>query len=63
MQSVHKGMESLQEAISAYEAEMRPRTGQEVQITLKAAHCAHDWELLTQSPIFKFGANRPEVGK
>lgn len=63
MQSVHNNQKSLQEAIDAYEEEMRPRAGQEVQITLKAAHCAHDWDLLRQSPIFKLGANRAEVEK
>lgn len=63
MRSVHNGEKSLQEAITTYEEEMRPRAGQEVQITLKQAHAAHNWESLMQSPMFKLGANKPEVGK
>ena len=63
MQSVYHGEKSLVEAIDAYETEMRPCAGQEVQITLKQANMAHDWEQLLQSPLFRLGANKQEVRK
>ena len=63
MESVHNGENSVAEAIGEYEAEMRPRASQECQLTLKQAHAAHDWDALMQSPIFKFGANKPTAEK
>jgi hypothetical protein len=60
---MRNGEKSLSQAISDYEAEMRPRAGQEVQITLKQAMMGHDWEQLLRSPMFKLGANKQEVGK
>ena len=58
LKAVAKGEKSLEIAIKSYEEEMMPRGRQEVQISLQQAMMAHDWNKLTQSPIFKIGANK-----
>lgn len=52
------GTQSLPDAVAAYEEEMVARAGQEVEVTSRAARAGHDWNLLTQSPMFKHGANK-----
>ncbi|KAL9113745.1 MAG: hypothetical protein Q9227_002190 [Pyrenula ochraceoflavens] len=55
IKSVQAGYQPLDQAITAYEEEMRTRGGEEVQITLNQAMLAHDWERFKESPIFKMG--------
>ena len=50
--------QTLQTAIAAYEQEMVRRGGEEVETTARAATAAHEWSILTQSPMFKHGANK-----
>jgi hypothetical protein len=44
---------SVQEAITAYEEEMVRTGGEEVETTTMVARAAHDWSILTQSPMFR----------
>ncbi len=52
----------LKTAISEYEVEMVQRGGAEVELTMRQARAAHDWDLLMRSPMFKLGANKVRPG-
>lgn len=50
--------DSLRPALREYEAEMLPRSSREVQISSKAASLAHNFEMLKESPLARFGVRR-----
>lgn len=50
--------EGVQAALRQYEAEMVPRGSLEVQISSRAAAMAHNFEILKESPLAKFGVRR-----
>lgn len=56
--SLRDGEAELQQAMAEYEVEMVARGGGEVEITGKAAKAGHDWDLLMESPAFKYGAHK-----
>ena len=43
------------ERVAAYEAEMRPRAGQEVDLSRLNTEMLHDWSRFTQSPLLSKG--------
>lgn len=53
----------LQEAVNAYEEEMRPRAAKEVRLTLEQANLANDYKTVEQTPMFKVGLNKVEEKK
>lgn len=55
---------TLDQAIRAYEDEMKPRTLKETEVSLMQGRMAHDWESLLNAPMFKAGMNKylDEVG-
>lgn len=53
LKTVALGEKSLEAAISAYEAEMIPRTSKEVDLSLEQGLLCHDWKTFRESPYFK----------
>lgn len=49
------GDKTLGQAITAYEAEMKPRGAKEVALSLDQALKARDLNMIKESPIFKHG--------
>lgn len=45
-------------AIDMYEAEMKPRSGEEVRISVANTTMLHDWKKVMQSPVFKAGVKK-----
>jgi 2-polyprenyl-6-methoxyphenol hydroxylase-like FAD-dependent oxidoreductase len=58
IKAVVAGRQSLQKAISEYEAEMKPRGAKEVALSLEQAIKARDMSTIKDSPIFKVGWQR-----
>lgn len=56
--SVRDGEVEVQQAMAEYEVEMVARGGGEVEVTGKAAKAGHDFDLLMESPAFKYGAHK-----
>ncbi|KAL8747115.1 MAG: hypothetical protein Q9190_000978 [Brigantiaea leucoxantha] len=52
---------TLQEAVSEYEAEMKPRGAKEVALSLEQALKARDMNTLKDSPLFKLGWQRDKT--
>ncbi|BCS00577.1 FAD-dependent oxidoreductase [Aspergillus luchuensis] len=61
IQKVVSGTATLQEAITAYEAEMIPRGHEEVKCSVENGYMLHDWEQVRESPVFRQGF-RPMSG-
>ncbi|KAM3067369.1 hypothetical protein ACMFMF_009860 [Clarireedia jacksonii] len=58
IKAVKAGATTLGEAITAYEAEMKPRGAKEVALSLEQALKARDKDTIKDSPIFKLGWQR-----
>lgn len=58
IKAVVAGEKSLGDAITAYEAEMKPRGAKEVALSLEQALKARDMSTIKDSPIFKVGWKR-----
>ncbi|KAJ9602506.1 hypothetical protein H2200_013049 [Cladophialophora chaetospira] len=60
---VKDGTKTLEEAVRAYEEEMKPRALTEIDVSLMQGRMAHDWEGLLSAPGFRAGMNayREEV--
>ncbi|KAI9652381.1 MAG: hypothetical protein M1831_006859 [Alyxoria varia] len=52
---VKAGETTLKEVVSAYDAEIVPRGGEEVKCSLENGYMLHDWEKVKQSPVFTTG--------
>jgi hypothetical protein len=55
IKAVKGGTTTLEEAITAYETEMKPRGAKEVALSLEQALKARDKDTIKDSPIFKLG--------
>ncbi|KAL9074951.1 MAG: hypothetical protein Q9157_004180 [Trypethelium eluteriae] len=55
---VHEGKQSLPDAISAYDDEMRMRGATEIDVTWKNAYALHHFDALMDSPIAKHGVTK-----
>lgn len=55
------GAKSLEEVITAYEAEMKPRGAKEVALSLEQALKSRDKDMIKNSPLFKLGWERDRV--
>jgi hypothetical protein len=58
IKAVVVGQKSLDNAITAYEAEMKPRGAKEVALSLEQALKAREMSTIRDSPIFKVGWQR-----
>ena len=60
---VKEGESTLEQAVRAYEAEMKERTLKEIEVSMMQARTAHDWETMLNMPMMKAGmdAYREEV--
>ncbi|KAG9199893.1 hypothetical protein G6514_007793 [Epicoccum nigrum] len=61
--SVSKGSATLAEAVQAYDDEVLERGQTEMDISLKQSYFIHDWETLSQSPMFKIGMRQVKKGE
>jgi 2-polyprenyl-6-methoxyphenol hydroxylase-like FAD-dependent oxidoreductase len=52
------GKKSLEEAVKAYEEDMRTRALKEIPISVMQARMVHSWEDLMNAPMFKIGMNK-----
>jgi hypothetical protein len=50
--------QTLEDSITAYEAEMKPRGAKEVALSLEQALMARDKDTIKDSPIFRHGWQR-----
>jgi hypothetical protein len=53
----------LAEAVQAYDDEVLERGQTEMDISLKQSYFIHDWETLSQSPMFKIGMRQVKKGE
>ena len=56
--SADKGEKSLEDAVKAYEEDMRKRALAEIPISIQQAQMAHNWETLMNAPMIKMGMNK-----
>ncbi|RAL00109.1 FAD-dependent oxidoreductase [Aspergillus ibericus CBS 121593] len=61
IQQVVEGTATLEEAVTAYEAEMVPRGAEEVKCSVENGYMLHDWDQIRESPVFRQGF-RPMTG-
>jgi 2-polyprenyl-6-methoxyphenol hydroxylase-like FAD-dependent oxidoreductase len=61
--SASKGAATLAEAVQAYDDEILERGQTEMDISLKQSYFIHDWEMLSQSPMFKIGMRQVKKGE
>ena len=54
---------SRQEAVNAYEAEMKDRTGTEVRLSRSNTELLHQWDRVLQSPLVSKGFSKTEIQK
>lgn len=55
MKTVAMGEHSLADAIAKYDSETIERGAREVRTANQISKATHNWELLSQSPLFKDG--------
>lgn len=49
---------SKEQAVSAYEEEMKKRSGEEVRLSVMNTAMLHDWEKVMKSPVFTAGLKK-----
>ncbi|KIW24233.1 uncharacterized protein PV07_09961 [Cladophialophora immunda] len=63
LREAQKGAKTLEQAVRAYEEEMKTRSLKEIEISLMQSRMVHNWETLMGAPMIKAGMNayREEV--
>ena len=61
LKAVVAGEKSLEEVITAYEAEMKPRGAREVALSLEQALKGREKDPIEESPLFKYGWKRDQA--
>jgi 2-polyprenyl-6-methoxyphenol hydroxylase-like FAD-dependent oxidoreductase len=58
MKTVVSGENSLADAIAKYDSETLERGAREVRIANQISKATHNWQFLSQSPLFKDGLKK-----
>ena len=56
--ALKRGEKPLNDAVAAYEKDMKDRTLQEIPISIAQAQMVHNFDTLVNAPFFKHGMNK-----